>query len=98
MPKNTWAGVVISLFCLILGFAFIWHVWWLAIASFVGVIGSWIAYSFQRVKDYYVPVDQIEAIEGAHLDNVYQGRPEYYQQYVKSRNDEMAAAQQGSDK
>lgn len=98
MPKNTWAGVVISFFCLILGFAFVWHVWWLAIASFIGVIGSWIAYNFQRDKDYYVPIDQIEQIEGEHLDKVYQGRPEYYQQYVKPRNEEMAAAQQGSDK
>ncbi len=67
MPKNTWAGVVISAFALVFGFAFVWHIWWLVIASTIGMIGSWIAYSFQRSKDYFVEVSEVEAIEGEHL-------------------------------
>ncbi|PLC57553.1 cytochrome o ubiquinol oxidase subunit I [Photobacterium carnosum] len=67
MPKNTWAGVVISMFSLMFGFAFIWHIWWMVIAGAVGMIASWIGYSFQRSKDYYVEVSEIEAIERKHL-------------------------------
>ncbi|MCD9541257.1 cytochrome o ubiquinol oxidase subunit I [Photobacterium carnosum] len=67
MPKNTWAGVVISMFSLMFGFAFIWHIWWMVIAGAVGMIASWIVYSFQRSKDYYVEVSEIEAIERKHL-------------------------------
>ena len=71
MPKNTWAGVVISAFALTLGFAFVWHIWWMVIASGVGILASWIAYSFERNKDYYVEVAEVEAIERAHLARVY---------------------------
>lgn len=67
MPKNTWAGVVISMFSLMFGFAFIWHIWWMVIAGATGMIASWIVYSFQRRKDYYVEVSEIEAIERKHL-------------------------------
>ena len=75
MPKNTWAGIVIAGFSLVMGFAFIWHIWWMAILGFVGIIGSWIAYSFVRSKDYYVQVDEIEPIESAHLAAVEQHHP-----------------------
>lgn len=37
MPKNTSAGVIIGAFSLVMGFALIWHIWWLAI---VGLVGS----------------------------------------------------------
>lgn len=36
MPKNTPSGMYIAGFTLILGFALIWHIWWLAIAGFIG--------------------------------------------------------------
>ena len=77
MPSNTWAGVVISFFSLIMGFAFVWHIWWMVVVGFLGMIVSWIVYSFQRNKDYYVEVSEVEAIEGPHLDKVYQERPEF---------------------
>lgn len=70
MPKNTGAGVIISAFSLIFGFAIIWHIWWMAIAGFVGMIITWIVHSFNRDVDYYVPVKQIEEIENQHFDNI----------------------------
>jgi cytochrome o ubiquinol oxidase subunit 1 len=54
----------------VFGFAFVWHIWWLVGVGFLGMIGSWIVYSFERNKDYYVQVDQVEALENAHLDAV----------------------------
>lgn len=39
----------------------------LVIASSIGMVGSWIAYSFQRSKDYFVEVSEVNAIEGEHL-------------------------------
>jgi cytochrome o ubiquinol oxidase subunit 1 len=77
MPRNTWAGVVISAFSLVFGFAFVWHIWWVVVASFLGMVVSWIAYSFQRNKDYFVEVSEVKAIEGPHLDRVYQDHPEF---------------------
>ena len=84
MPSNTWAGVVIGVLSLAFGFAFVWHVWWLVIVSFVGMIGAWIAYSFDRHKDYYVEVSEIESIEAAHLQRVYDANPKYNKQHVET--------------
>lgn len=73
MPKNTWAGIVISGFLLAFGFAMVWHIWWLAIASFGGTLAAWIAYAFQRSKDYYVEVDEVQALEDQHYANIKRG-------------------------
>ena len=70
MPKNTWAGIVIGGISLVLGFAMVWWIWWLAILSGVAMLGAWIIYAFQDDKDYYVEVDQIEAIEKKHFSNL----------------------------
>ena len=70
MPKNTGAGVIISAFSLVFGFAMIWHIWWMAIVGFIGMVATWIVHSFNRDVDYYVPVKQIEEIENQHFDNI----------------------------
>ena len=70
MPKNSGAGVIIAAFSVVFGFAMIWHIWWMAIAGFVGMIATWIIHSFNDDVDYYVQVDEIERIEGQHFDNI----------------------------
>ncbi|KAA1444905.1 cytochrome o ubiquinol oxidase subunit I, partial [Escherichia coli] len=70
MPKNAGAGVIIAGFSLLFGFAMIWHIWWLAIASFAGMIITWIAKSFDEDVDYYVPVAEVEQIENQHHEQI----------------------------
>lgn len=82
MPKNTAAGVIIAVFTMIFGFAMIWHIWWLAIVSFVGMVVTWIAKSFDQDVDYYVPVDQIETIENKHFKELSQAGLQSCQQIL----------------
>ena len=70
MPKNTWAGIVIAGFSFVFGFAMVWHIWWLVALSFLGMFASYIAYTFVRSKDYYVPVEQVQEIESAHYQSL----------------------------
>ncbi|MBN3804611.1 cytochrome o ubiquinol oxidase subunit I [Paraburkholderia sp. Ac-20336] len=63
MPSNTSAGLLVGLFSLVLGFAGVWHIWWLAIIGFVGAIGTVIIYSFQDNEGYYIPADTVALIE-----------------------------------
>jgi cytochrome o ubiquinol oxidase subunit 1 len=72
MPKNTATGMVVSGLSLIFGFAMIWYIWWLAIASFIGVVVTCIVHSFNDDVDFYVQVDEIEEIEQAYRDKVKQ--------------------------
>ncbi|MFM2485894.1 cytochrome o ubiquinol oxidase subunit I [Celerinatantimonas yamalensis] len=70
MPKNTSAGVFIGIGSFILGFAMIWHIWWLAIVGLLGMIGSFLYRAYDDDKDYYVQPNEIEACESAHLESV----------------------------
>ncbi|MGL9773609.1 MAG: cytochrome o ubiquinol oxidase subunit I [Sodalis sp. (in: enterobacteria)] len=70
MPKNTGAGVIIAAFSLVFGFALIWHIWWLAIVGFAGMIVTWIVHSFNEDVDYYVPVAEVERIENRHFAQI----------------------------
>ncbi|CAA2929710.1 cytochrome o ubiquinol oxidase subunit I [Arsenophonus endosymbiont of Bemisia tabaci] len=70
MPQNTAAGIIISAFCLIFGFAMVWHIWWLAIIGFSGIIATWIGKSFDDNVDYYLPVEEIKRIEKQHYDKL----------------------------
>ena len=65
MPHNTGAGVIISLFAFLFGFAMIWYIWWLAAVSFVAMIVVSIAHTFNYKRDYNVPADEVARIENA---------------------------------
>jgi|TARA_R110002124_G_scaffold7022_3_gene41576 cytochrome o ubiquinol oxidase subunit 1 len=66
MPRNTVAGPVISFFALVIGFALVWHIWWLAGVGAVGVFISFMARVFNDDIDYYVPAAEVERIEREH--------------------------------
>ncbi|WP_409415073.1 cytochrome o ubiquinol oxidase subunit I [Comamonas sp.] len=70
MPKNTGAGFVISMIAMVLGFALIWHIWWLAIVSFAGVILSSIIHTFNYNRDYYIPASEVQATEDARTEQL----------------------------
>ena len=72
MPKNTGAGVIIGAFSLVMGFALIWHIWWLAIVGLVGIIATYIRHTFNDDVDYYVPVSVVEQTEEQHYQALQQ--------------------------
>jgi cytochrome o ubiquinol oxidase subunit 1 len=65
MPHYTSSGIVISGFMTVMGFALIWHVWWLAALTFFASLVWGIAHTFNYNRDYYVPAEEVRAIEAA---------------------------------
>ncbi len=65
MPSNTGAGFILSALSLVLGFALIWYIWWLAAASFAALIGYAIFHTFNYKRDYYIPAETVQATEDA---------------------------------
>ncbi|MFD2248765.1 cytochrome o ubiquinol oxidase subunit 1 [Pseudochelatococcus lubricantis] len=63
MPKNTGMGVVLAGLSLVLGFALIWHIWWLAAVSLATLIAAAIAHTFNYSRDYYIPASEVAATE-----------------------------------
>jgi len=63
MPKNTPMGLIIAGFSFLVGFGFIWHITWLIILGFIGMLGGVLYRSFDYDIDYYVPASEVERIE-----------------------------------
>jgi len=65
MPRNTNVGLIMGLLSIALGFGLIWHIWWMAIVGFLGMIVAFVVRSFDEDVDYYVPISEVERIENA---------------------------------
>ncbi len=63
MPKNTAVGIILAGFATAFGFAMIWHIWWLAIASFAAAIATGIAHTFNYHRDFYIPAADVSLTE-----------------------------------
>ncbi|NSZ61541.1 cytochrome o ubiquinol oxidase subunit I [Agrobacterium tumefaciens] len=63
MPKNTGAGVIISAISVVLGFALVWHIWWLAALSMLAIIAVSIAHTFNYNREYYIPAFDVSTVE-----------------------------------
>ncbi|GBQ71728.1 cytochrome o ubiquinol oxidase subunit I [Ameyamaea chiangmaiensis NBRC 103196] len=70
MPKNTAAGFFVGVFSLVLGFAAIWYIWWLAAIGLLGVIVTVIMRSADNDVDYYVPASEVARIENEHTRKI----------------------------
>lgn len=69
MPKNTAIGIYISAFIFLIGFAFIWHIIWLAVVGLIGAIACIVIRALDEETEYVIPaaeVAKIEAKRGRH--------------------------------
>jgi len=64
MPANTPAGFISGLLMLVLGFALVWHIWWLAILCFIATIVTIITHSFvANHEGYHIAEEDVQKTE-----------------------------------
>ena len=63
MPSNTGTGVILAGISTVCGFALVWHIWWLAGASFAALIATAIIHTFNYSRDFHIPAAQVAATE-----------------------------------
>ena len=63
MPKNTGAGILLAMLSTVMAFALVWHIWWLAGASFFSVVLASIIHTFNYDREFYIPVEEVIATE-----------------------------------
>ena len=68
MPKNTWAGFVISALSMVVGFAIIWHMWLLTAVSFIAMMVAIIVHTFNYKRDYYISAEEVTRTENARTE------------------------------
>jgi len=65
MPKNTAAGLVLSVLSGVFGFAMIWHMWLLAGVAFAAIVIAAIVHTFNYKRDYHINADEVIRSEDA---------------------------------
>ncbi|WP_377807560.1 cytochrome o ubiquinol oxidase subunit I [Azospirillum sp. A29] len=63
MPSNTGTGIILAGISTALGFAMVWHIWWLAAVSFIGLLAVAINHTFNYNRDFHIPVDEVVRTE-----------------------------------
>ena len=65
MPVNTATGVVCAFFATVMGFAMIWHIWWLVIVGFVGAFATFVVFAWRDVGEFEIPAEAVARIDRA---------------------------------
>lgn len=71
MPRNTASGFFVGLvFATALGFGLTWHIWWLALAGFAGMIIAYLVRTFNTNTEYYIPGEEVKRVEKAFAEQL----------------------------
>jgi cytochrome o ubiquinol oxidase subunit 1 len=61
VPQNTMIGITLSFFAVILGFAMIWHIWWMAIVGGLGFVVACLVYAWRTSTETKIPAHDLIA-------------------------------------
>ena len=67
MPRNSPTGFVCAFFTTVMGFAMIWHIWWMVIAGFIGAFATFVVFAWRDHDEYEIPAAEVTRIDRANL-------------------------------
>jgi cytochrome o ubiquinol oxidase subunit 1 len=65
MPRNSPTGFICAFFATFMGFALIWHIWWLVAASAVGAYATFVIFAWRDQDEYVIPADTVARLDRA---------------------------------
>ena len=68
IPRNSPTGFVCAFFATTMGFALIWHIWWMAAASFVGAYATFVLFAWRDRAEDVLPAAEVARIDRENLD------------------------------
>jgi cytochrome o ubiquinol oxidase subunit I len=65
MPRNSPTGFICAFFATIMGFALIWHIWWMVAVAAVGAFATFVIFAWRDKDEYVIPADIVARIDRA---------------------------------
>ncbi len=65
MPTNSPVGFATAFFAVVIGFALIWHIWWMAGLGLVGAYASFVVFAWRDVSEEEIPAEEVARIDRA---------------------------------
>ena len=63
MPRNSPTGFICAFFATFMGFALIWHIWWMVAAGAVGAFATFVVFAWRDTTEYVVPAAEVARID-----------------------------------
>jgi cytochrome o ubiquinol oxidase subunit 1 len=89
MPRNTGIGVMIGGLAFALGFAMVWHIWWLAIAAGLGILIAVALRTFDDDTEFLMSAAEVQAVEDQRRQ-VLAGAPTHVDEHTPVRDAALA--------
>ena len=68
MPRNSPTGFVCAFFATIMGFALIWHIWWMVALGGVGAFATFVVFAWRDHDEYVIPATEVAHIDRANRE------------------------------
>jgi cytochrome o ubiquinol oxidase subunit 1 len=65
MPRNSPTGFICAFFATIMGFALIWHIWWIVALAALGAYATFVVFAWRDRVEYIIPADVVARIDRA---------------------------------
>jgi cytochrome o ubiquinol oxidase subunit 1 len=65
MPRNSPTGFVCAFFSTIMGFALIWHIWWMVGLALLGAFATFVVFAWRDEDEYVIPAADVARIDRA---------------------------------
>ncbi|MGH6827164.1 cbb3-type cytochrome c oxidase subunit I, partial [Methyloceanibacter sp.] len=65
MPRNSPTGFICAFFATIMGFALIWHIWWMAGLAALGAYATFVVFAWRDKDEYIIPAETVARIDRA---------------------------------
>ncbi len=65
MPRNSPTGFVTAFFAVVIGFAMIWHIWWMAIVGLIGAYATFVVFAWRDIDEIEIPADEVARVDRA---------------------------------
>ena len=63
MPRNSPVGFICAFFATIMGFALIWHIWWLVIVALACACGTFVVFAWRDEHEELIPAATVAAVD-----------------------------------
>jgi cytochrome o ubiquinol oxidase subunit I len=67
MPRNSPTGFVCAFFATLVGFALIWHIWWMVIVGLVGAYATFVVFAWRDHDEYEISAEEVARLDRANI-------------------------------
>ena len=65
MPRNSPTGFICAIFATVMGFALVWHIWWLVGVAFAGAFATFVVFAWRDRHEEVIPAETVARLDRA---------------------------------